>query len=302
MKLFIGGLMALVSIIIGSPLLALFMGSLLIIVFKFPNNLISPSLGTNFLQLSIILIGVSISASDAIELTSKYFIFISIFVICTFLVGIIFVNLFNIDKNVGLLLASGTAICGATAMAAVSPLIKAKPKDLFMCIGIIFLLNAFAMAIFPIIGNNIGMSSEEFGSWIALAIHDTSSVIGAAMSFGDGSVETATTLKLARTLWLIPLTIILGIFYKDSNNKNILPLFVIAFIIAIFIGAQLNFSNQMILALENVSSSFLVGALFCIGTQVDYQSIKEINLKTSVLALLLWIFAIMISYYFTKLI
>ena len=124
------------------------------------------------------------------------------------------------------------------------------------------------------------MSSEEFGSWIALAIHDTSSVIGAAMSFGDGSVETATTLKLARTLWLIPLTIILGIFYKDSSSKNTLPLFVFAFILAVLLGTQLNFSNQMILALENISSAFLVGALFCIGAQIDKKSIKALLVNT----------------------
>ena len=122
------------------------------------------------------------------------------------------------------------------------------------------------------------------------------------MSYGEGSIETATVLKLARTLWLIPLIIILGIFYKDSSSKNTLPLFVFAFILAVLLGTQLNFSNQMILALENISSAFLVGALFCIGAQIDKKSIKEINAKTAVLALLLWLFAIMISYYFTNLI
>ena len=302
MHLFLGILLAFIALVIGSPLLALLLGISFTLFFESSKGLINKTVGTKLLQIGIVILGLTLSASNVMTLTATYFPFISIFVILVFAMGILISKILRIDTRLSILIASGTAICGATAMAAISPLIKAKPKDLFICIGIIFLLNAFAMAIFPIIGNNIGMSSEEFGSWVALAIHDTSSVIGAAMSFGDGSVETATTLKLARTLWLIPLTIILGIFYKDSSNKNILPLFVIAFIIAIFIGAQLNFSNQMILALENISSSFLVGALFCIGTQVDYQSIKEINLKTSVLALLLWLFAIMISYYFIKLI
>jgi uncharacterized integral membrane protein (TIGR00698 family) len=298
MHLFLGILLAFIALLFGSPLLALLLGISFTLFFESSKGLINKTVGTKLLQIGIVILGLTLSASNVVTLTATYFPFISIFVILVFTIGILISKILRIDTRLSILIASGTAICGATAMAAISPLITAKPKDLFICIGIIFLLNAFAMAIFPIIGNNIGMSSEEFGSWIALAIHDTSSVIGAAMSFGDGSVETATTLKLARTLWLIPLTIILGIFYKDSNNKNILPFF----IIAILIGVQLNFSNQMILALENVSSSFLVGALFCIGTQVDYQSIKEINLKTSVLALLLWIFAIMISYYFTKLI
>ena len=302
MHLFLGILFAFIALLFGSPLLALLLGITFTLFFASHKTLINKTIGTKLLQIGIVILGLTISASNVIYMTSTYFAYISIFVILVFISGILISKILRIDSKLSILIASGTAICGATAIAAISPIINAKPKDLFISIGIIFLLNGFAMAIFPMIGNGIGMSDEQFGSWIALAIHDTSSVVGTAMSYGEGSVETATVLKLARTLWLIPLIIILGIFYKDSSSKNTLPLFVFAFILAVLLGTQLNFSNQMILALENISSAFLVGALFCIGAQIDKKSIKEIDTKTAVLALLLWLFAIMISYYFTNLI
>ena len=302
MHLFLGILLAFIALLFESPLLALLLGITFTLFFASPEALINKTIGTKLLQIGIVILGLTISASNVIYMTSTYFAYISIFVILVFISGILISKILRIDSKLSILIASGTAICGATAIAAISPIIKAKPKDLFISIGIIFLLNGFAMAIFPMIGNGIGMSDEQFGLWIALAIHDTSSVVGTAMSYGEGSVETATVLKLARTLWLIPLIIILGIFYKDSSSKNTLPLFVFTFILAVLLGTQLNFSNQMILALENISSAFLVGALFCIGAQIDKKSIKEIDTKTAVLALLLWLFAIMISYYFTNLI
>ena len=142
------------------------------------------------------------------------------------------------------------------------------------------------------------MSPEQFGSWVALAVHDTSSVVGAAMSFGDNAVETAATLKLGRTVWLIPLIIVLGIIYKDNKNpKNIFPLFLFAFILAIFIGNQLNFNEEILSLLKNISGIFLVGALFCIGTQINLKSMKEIDLKIIFMAMLLWIFALFAAYY-----
>ena len=213
------------ALIIGSPLIALFLGISFTLLIGSAEGLILKSIGTKLLQIGIVILGLTISSSGAITLTAKYFPYISIFVIVIFLIGFIISKVLRIDTKLSILLVSGTAICGATAMVAISPLIKAKPKDLLISLGVIFIFNAVAMAILPIIGNNIEMSSEQFGSWMALAVHDTSSVIGAAMSFGDNAVETATTLKLGRTLWLIPLMIILGIVYKDNKStRNILPL------------------------------------------------------------------------------
>jgi len=303
MSLLLGIVLAFMALIIGSPLIALFLGISFTLLIGSAEGLILKSIGTKLLQIGIVILGLTISSSGAITLTAKYFPYISIFVIVIFLIGFIISKVLRIDTKLSILLVSGTAICGATAMVAISPLIKAKPKDLLISLGVIFIFNAVAIAILPIIGNNIEMSSEQFGSWMALAVHDTSSVIGAAMSFGDNAVETATTLKLGRTLWLIPLMIILGIVYKDNKStRNILPLFVIAFILAIFVGNQINFNEQAISILKNTSSIFIVGALFSIGTQIDLMSIKVINSKVIIFALSLWLFALSAAYYLVNII
>ena len=297
MKFYIGIPIAIIAILIGSPLLALLAGMLFAIAFKLPDNFINESLGTKFLQAGIVILGLTISASNALELTIIYFPYISIFVLAIFLLGLLLGKVFSINKRIIILVASGTAICGATAMAAISPLIKAKPKDLLVCMAIIFSFNALAIALFPIIGSNIGMTDESFGVWIAMAIHDTSSVLGAAMAYGGSALETATTLKLGRTIWLIPLIILLGLFYKDKvNSKAQFPIFVAIFVLAILLGKLLNFQEQTLLALISISQIFLVAALFCIGAQISIEAIKEIDIKTFSYAFVLWAFALIFSY------
>ena len=295
MKFVVGFLLAFLSIFIGSPLIALLMGSLLVIVFKFPNNYIEKSVATNLLQAGIILIGFTISASTALEITYKYFPYVSIFVLIIFFVGLLLANLFKIEKKLGILIASGTAICGATAMAAISPLIKSKPKDLFVALAIIFIFNAFSIGILPLVGIKLGMSSESFGAWSSMAVHDTSSVIGTAIAFGGSALETATTLKLSRTIWLIPLIIILGTFYPNKSRAKF-PIFISLFITAIAIGSFLNFSQETINLIDITSRIFLISALFCIGTQISFETIKEINTKTFIYALSLWLVALIFSF------
>ena len=297
MKLFIGASLAFGSILVGSPLLALVLGSTFAIILKIPENYINKSIGTTFLQIGIIVIGLTMSASNALEVTAKYLPYISIFVLLVLSAGALLANLFKVDKKIGILIASGTAICGATAMAAVAPLIQAKPRDLLVSLAIIFIFNAIAIGIFPIIGSSFGMSNEQFGAWIAMAIHDTGSVIGTAIAYGGDTIETAATLKLGRTIWLIPLILILGTFYKDKSNSKIkLPIFILVFVIAIIAGTALNLNQQNLLFLDFISDTFLVAALFCIGTQINSESIKEIDSKTFLLALGLWIIALVSSY------
>ena len=302
MKLFLGACFAFGSILIGSPLLALLLGSTFAIIFRIPENFIDKSIGTTFLQIGIIIIGLTISASNALELTAKYFPYISIFVLLVLSAGALLANLLKVDKTIGILIASGTAICGASAMAAIAPLIRAKPRDLLVSLAIIFIFNAIAIGIFPLIGSSTGMSYEQFGAWIAMAIHDTSSVMGTAMAYGGDTIETAATLKLGRTIWLIPLILILGTFYKDESNSRIkFPIFIFIFIMAIFAGSVLSFNQQNLLFLDFISDTFLVAALFCIGTQINSESINEIDSKTFLLALGLWIIALVSSYFLINL-
>ena len=300
MSLLLGIVLAFMALIIGSPLIALFLGISFTLLIGSAEGLILKSIGTKLLQIGIVILGLTISSSGAITLTAKYFPYISIFVIVIFLIGFIISKVLKIDTRLSILLVSGTAICGATAMVAISPLIKAKPKDLLISLGVIFIFNAVAIAILPIIGNNIEMSSEQFGSWMALAVHDTSSVIGAAMSFGDNAVETATTLKLGRTIWLIPLILITNWIFNKRAQATKFPRFILFFILAIVANTVFAFNEQIINILQISSQTFLLIGLFCIGSQFDPNELNSISGKPLVLALMLWALVIPSAYFLVK--
>ena len=283
-----------IAVVINIPVLALMLG----IIFgsiKSHRNLIAPSLGTKLLQAGIIIIGLTTTSSTAINLISEFFLQVSLFVIAVFLIGILLAKAFKINNSLGLLISSGTAICGATAIAAIAPIIKSKPKELLIALSIIFIFNAIAIVAFPLIGQSLEMSYEQFGVWSAMAIHDTGSVIGAAMSYGGNSAEVAATLKLGRTLWLIPLIIFLSI----SNNENAkvkLPIFVMIFILAIFMGSIFNIKDEILVVFNHLSDALIIAALFCIGSQINFDSIKQTNIKVISFAFVLWIFALIFSY------
>ena len=283
-----------ISVVINIPVLALMLGIIFVSI-KSQRNLIAPNLGTKLLQAGIIIIGFTITSSTAINLISEFFLQVSLFVIAIFLIGILLAKTFNINNSLGLLISSGTAICGATAIAAIAPIIKSKPKELLIALSIIFIFNAVAIVAFPLIGQSLEMSYEQFGAWSAMAIHDTGSVIGAAMTYGGNSAEVAATLKLGRTLWLIPLIIFLSI----SNNENAkvrLPIFVTIFILAIFMGSIFNIKDEILVVFNHLSDALIIAALFCIGSQINFDSIKQTNIKVISFAFVLWIFALIFSY------
>ena len=276
------------------PVLALALGIIFVLI-KSQQNLIPPSLGTKLLQTGIIIIGFTITSSTAINLISEFFLQVSLFVIVIFFIGLLLAKIFKINKSLGLLISAGTAICGATAIAAIAPIIKSKSKELLIALSIIFIFNAVAIVVFPLIGQSLEMSYEQFGAWSSMAIHDTGSVIGAAMSYGGNSPEVAATLKLGRTLWLIPLILVLGIF-NNKNAKANLPIFVTIFILAIFMGSIFNINNEIIAVLNYLSDALIIAALFCIGAQINFHSIKQTNAKVVLFAFVLWIFALIFSY------
>jgi len=298
MHIYIGFPIAFLVVVANSPIFALIGGIFFITTLRPPKNFIPNATGTNLLKTGIVILGLTISSSTASSLTSSYFFYISAYVLVVFFIGVLLAKIFRIDFKLGLLISSGTAICGATAMAAVSQVINLKPKELLVSIGIIFLFNSFAIIAFPPIGKNLDMSFEQFGLFAAMAIHDTGSVVGAAMAYGDEALETAATLKLLRTLWLIPLIFVLGIFYKDENSKPQTPLFVLFFVLAIFIGTTLNLGNELTNLLKVVSNTLILGALFCIGTQINIKSISGINLRSFSYALTLWLIALTFSFLF----
>ena len=283
-----------IAVAMNIPVLALVLGIVFALI-KSQQNLIPPSLGTKLLQTGIIIIGFTITSSTAINLISEFFLQVSLFVIVIFFVGILLAKIFKINNSVALLISSGTAICGATAIAAIAPIIKSKPKELLIALSIIFIFNAVAIVVFPLLGLSLEMSYEQFGAWSSMAIHDTGSVIGAAMSYGGNSAEVAATLKLGRTLWLVPLILVLGIF-NNGNAKVKLPIFITIFILAILMGSIFNINNEILVVLNYLSDALIITALFCIGAQINFHFIKQTNLKVISFAFVLWLFALIFSY------
>jgi len=279
----------------GHAAIALLLGISLTYVPNFPSNFFTKKIGSKLLQTGIVFLGGSISLPTVVELNSTYLPWISLFVVTTFLAVIFLGKLLGVEKKQAYLLASGTAICGGTAMAAVAPSIKAKPEDLTTTLSIVFLLNAIAVIAFPLIGDWFNLNQEQFGIWAALAIHDTASVIGAASVVGFDAVEVAATLKLARTLWIVPLVFFSALYFKSENQGSVFPVFIIFFVLAVVLNTTLSPSEDVLYFLRMTNKTFLLAGLFCIGTQIDKDSLKNITIKPLLLALGIWFTVIPVS-------
>ena len=202
--------------------------------------------------------------------------------------GIYLGKLLGVNNKVSYLLASGTAICGGTAMAAIAPILKVKSEDLTVAMTIVFLLNALAVIIFPFVGIYLGLTETQFGGWSALAIHDTASVLGSASILGDKALEVAATLKLGRTLWIVPLVIFSAWYFKEKRINSGLPLFVVFFGCAVLLNYFLSPSEGTSNFLKYANKLFLLSGLFCIGTQSSRLILKNIFSKPLFLSLTLW--------------
>ncbi|MDA7788635.1 putative sulfate exporter family transporter [Gammaproteobacteria bacterium] len=295
MPYLIGLLLIIISAYTGSAFISLLLGVVFAYSFNLSEQFITKLIGSKLIQLGIILLAFSIPLYDAYELTRTFLPSISVFVILIFILGLLLGRFLKVDKNQTILIASGTAICGATAIAAIAPILKAKPKIIIASISLVFLLNAFGLIAFPLLATYLNMSQDFFGAWAALAIHDTASVVGAAMTYGQDSVEMATTIKLTRTLWLIPLMVVLSISYNKKTMLK-LPIFVSIFICTLILSNYLVLTDTVDNLIKAISSICLFTGLFCIGTSIDKESIKIFDKKLITLAVSLWMIAILISY------
>lgn len=270
-----------------SPPVALVMGILFINIFKTP--IAKTAFYTKkLLQYSIVGLGFGININTALHAGSSGFFFTVCSIAFVFISGLLLGKILNIDKKITALISAGTAICGGSAIAAVSPIIQADNSQNSVALGAVFLLNAIALLSFPFIGNFFELSQNQFGIWVAVAIHDTSSVVGAASKFGDQALLVATTVKLARALWIIPIAIIYSLFYK-TETKVRLPLFIAFFVLAIILNSYLPFFNIISGYIFNISKAALKLTLFLIGTGLSFSIFKSIGWKPIVFAVALWI-------------
>ena len=288
------------AILAGNAALSIFLGIAFTFFFKPSSLFFSRRLGTIPLQIGIVILGATISLPYAVNVSSVYLPWISLFVILSFFAGLIIGKILKIENRLAFLISSGAAICGGTAMAAIAPIIKAKPQELLIALTIVFLLNAIAIILFPIAGNYLEMSDFEFGAWSALAIHDTSSVIGAASIYSNESAQVAATLKLGRTIWLIPLILLTNWVFNKNLQAAQFPRFIIFFILAILVNTFFNFDEITLNVLQIISQSFLMFGLFCIGSQFDSDQLTSISSKPLILALLLWMAVLPSAYFLVK--
>ena len=275
-----------------SPPIALFLGIIFVNIFGQVFN--ADKIIKIVLQVSIVGLGFGINLKQALQAGSEGFLFTVFSITLIVVLGIVLGYIFRIDKIITQLISFGTAICGGSAIAAIAPILKADGKQTSVSLGIIFLLNALALFIFPEIGQYFHLSQYQFGIWSAIAIHDTSSVVGAASKYGHEALQTATTVKLARALWIIPISFMLS-FLNKSGGKIKIPYFIGFFVLAILVNSYFPAIKEVTDYVVDFSKSSLKVALFLIGTGLSFQNLKNIGIKPLLLGIILWVVISVIS-------
>ena len=251
------------------------------------NRKVSKSL----LQYSVVGLGFGMNLHASLASGREGMLFTIVSVVGTMLIGMLIgYKLLHVDRDTAYLISSGTAICGGSAIAAVGPVIKAKPSSMSVALAIVFVLNAVALFIFPVIGHWLGLTQQEFGTWAAIAIHDTSSVVGAGAAYGEEALQVATTIKLTRALWIIPLALATSFIFKSDGRKVTIPWFILYFIIAIVLNTYvLNGIPSLGQAISGFARKCLTITMFFIGASLSTDVLRSVGLKPFVQGLLLWI-------------
>lgn len=273
-----------------TPPIALLMGVVIAQITGNPFERISGKAVSWLLKFAVIGLGFGMSVSSALQAGKDGFVLTVSSIIATLTLGILLGKLFKIDKKIAQLISSGTAICGGSAIAAIAPIIKANGKQISISIGIVFLLNALALFIFPVVGHFFELTQHQFGVWSAIAIHDTSSVVGAANEYGNEALQTATTVKLARALWILPLSVLFAMYKSGSVKRVKVPYFIGLFILAIFVNTYVPGVDNVAPHIVRLAKIALTVTLFLIGTNLTYTSLKKVGIKPLALAVLIWVF------------
>lgn len=279
----------------GNPAVGLLVGAALSLSFDKPIIPHANALGKHALQTAIILLGLKLNAGQLLQISADYSALVTGYVILTIAVGLAIGAVFGNQKKSSQLISSGTAICGGTTIASLSPVIGARPEQTGVALTLVFLLNAVALFAFPVVGEYLALTQEQFGVWAALAIHDTSSVVATAALYGEESVTVATTVKLGRTLWLIPLLLVFSILSQRGSAKLRLPLFIVFFVLAASIGSLMELPTQVVGGASMASKALLVVALLCIGTEITRATLKELRGAVLIQGLLLWAIVVPVS-------
>lgn len=277
-----------------SPPIALFLGLLFALLFgqAYPN--FNKKVSKKLLQYSVVGLGFGMNLQASLQSGKEGMAFTIVSVVGTMLIGwLIGRKLLKVERDTSYLISSGTAICGGSAIAAVGPVLKAKDTEMSVALGTVFILNAIALFVFPVIGHALDMTQQQFGMWAAIAIHDTSSVVGAGAAYGEEALEVATTIKLTRALWIIPLAFATSFIYKSKGQKISIPWFILFFVLAMIFNTYVLSTTEIGTTIGHYINDFarksLTITLFFIGASLSRDVLKSVGIKPLVQGVLLWI-------------
>jgi uncharacterized integral membrane protein (TIGR00698 family) len=273
-----------------SPPIALVLGLIVANLFGHPFLELNHKATNYLLQFSVVGLGFGMNVHSAVSAGEEGFLFTVISIFSTLVLGTFLGKWFKTEKKTSHLISCGTAICGGSAIAAIAPVIQSNEKQTSVALGVIFILNSVALFLFPAVGDWLDLSQKEFGLWCAIAIHDTSSVVGAASKYGPEALQIATTVKLARALWIIPVALITAFIFKNKSGKIKIPYFIGLFILAMIANTYLPQMESVAPHLVSVSKIGLTVTLFLIGAGLNRTVLRSVGLKPLTQGILLWTF------------
>jgi uncharacterized integral membrane protein (TIGR00698 family) len=273
-----------------TPAIALFAGLVFAFIFQMPFPKFNKKGSKYLLQASVVGLGFGMNVTKALESGASGMSFTIVSVIGVMVLGTLLGYWMHLNRKTAYLISSGTAICGGSAIAAVGPVLKADDHEMAVSLGVIFILNAIALFIFPPIGHFFEMSDAQFGTWAAIAIHDTSSVVGAGDAYSPEACQIATLIKCTRALWIIPLAFVTMFIFRDKNqNKVSIPWFIFLFVLAMVINTYCGVPEAISSVVVYIAKKALVVTLFFIGAGLSLSMIKKVGVRPLLLAVLLWI-------------
>ena len=271
-----------------TPAIALLLGLIFALTLKCPCPKFNKKTSKYLLQASVVGLGFGMNVHESLRSGGEGMAFTIASVVGVMIMGVIIGYWLHINRKTSYLISSGTAICGGSAIAAVGPVVKANEEEMAVSLGVIFILNAIALFIFPPIGHYFEMTQQQFGTWAAIAIHDTSSVVGAGEAYGSEALQVATLIKLTRALWIIPLALVTMLIFRDKSNKISIPWFIFMFIGAMVINTYCNLPEELSRLLVWIAKKGLILTLFLIGASLSLKTIKSVGFKPLLLAVMLW--------------
>nr|WP_315232473.1 putative sulfate exporter family transporter [uncultured Flavobacterium sp.] len=271
-----------------SPPIALVLGLIVANLFGHPFLELNHKATHFLLQFSVVGLGFGMNVHSAVSAGKEGFLFTIISIVSTLVLGTFLGKWLKTEKKTSHLISCGTAICGGSAIAAIAPVIKSNEKQTSVALGVIFILNSVALFLFPAVGDWLDLSQKEFGLWCAIAIHDTSSVVGAASKYGPEALQIATTVKLARALWIIPVALITAFIFKNKSGKIKIPYFIGLFILAMIANTYLPQMKSIGPHFVSVAKIGLTVTLFLIGAGLNRTVLKSVGLKPLAQGILLW--------------